>query len=57
MDEIDLNNIVDGGRRTRGKVINWAQAAKEIPGDDDDDEEEDDDFEAGAEDEDENMED
>jgi cation transport ATPase len=57
MDEIDTNNIVEGGRRTRGKVINWAQAAKDIPGDDEDDEEEDDDFEAGGEDEDENMED
>jgi hypothetical protein len=28
MEEIDLNNIVDGGRRTRGKQINFAEAAK-----------------------------
>ncbi|KAI1844132.1 hypothetical protein JX265_011026 [Neoarthrinium moseri] len=47
MDEIDLNNIVEGGRRTRGKVINWAEAAKDIPAEDDE-EDEDDDFEAGG---------
>ncbi|GAW22101.1 hypothetical protein ANO14919_116360 [Xylariales sp. No.14919] len=42
MDEIDLNNIVDGGRRTRGRVIDWAKAAEENPADDDDDDDEDD---------------
>ncbi|KAI5863352.1 histone chaperone domain CHZ-domain-containing protein [Durotheca rogersii] len=43
LDEIDLNNIVEGGRRTRGRVIDWAKAAEENPtGDDDDDEDEDD---------------
>ncbi|KAH6656728.1 hypothetical protein BKA67DRAFT_552863 [Truncatella angustata] len=47
MDEIDLNNIVEGGRRTRGKVINWAEAAKNVPADEDEDD--DDDFEAGGE--------
>jgi hypothetical protein len=46
LDEIDLNNIVEGGRRTRGKVINWAEAAKNVPAEDD--EEDDDDFEAGG---------
>ncbi|KAF6831136.1 histone chaperone domain chz [Colletotrichum plurivorum] len=45
MDEIDLNNIVEGGRRTRGRVIDFAKAAEENPADDEDDEE-DDDFEA-----------
>lgn len=52
MDEIDLNNIVEGGRRTRGKVINWAEAAKNVPADEE--EEDDEDFEAGG-DEDEKM--
>jgi hypothetical protein len=42
MEEIDLNNIVDGGRRTRGRVIDWAKAAEENPADDDDDDDEDD---------------
>ncbi|KAI3327620.1 hypothetical protein HD806DRAFT_328262 [Xylariaceae sp. AK1471] len=42
MDEIDLNNIVDGGRRTRGRVIDWAKAAEENPAEDDDDDDEDD---------------
>ncbi|TGJ86041.1 hypothetical protein E0Z10_g2691 [Xylaria hypoxylon] len=45
MDEIDLNNIVDGGRRTRGRVIDWAKAAEENPAGDDDDDEDEDDFE------------
>ncbi|KAI0974851.1 histone chaperone domain CHZ-domain-containing protein [Xylaria arbuscula] len=44
MDEIDLNNIVDGGRRTRGKVIDWAKAAEQNPADDDDDDDDEDDF-------------
>ncbi|KAI1364208.1 histone chaperone domain CHZ-domain-containing protein [Xylaria arbuscula] len=44
MDEIDLNNIVENGRRTRGKVIDWAKAAEENPADDDDDEDDEDDF-------------
>jgi len=44
MEEIDLDNIVEGGRRTRGKQIDFAKAAEE--GDDDDEDEEDDeDFE------------
>ncbi|KAI0112092.1 histone chaperone domain CHZ-domain-containing protein [Nemania sp. FL0031] len=44
MDEIDLNNIVDGGRRTRGRVIDWAKAAEENPADDDDEDDDEDDF-------------
>ncbi|KAI1278600.1 histone chaperone domain CHZ-domain-containing protein [Xylaria sp. FL0933] len=44
MEEIDLNNIVDGGRRTRGRVIDWAKAAEENPADDDDDDDDEDDF-------------
>ena len=42
MEEIDLDNIV--GSRTRGKEIDYAQAAKDLEGEDEDDEE-DDDFE------------
>ncbi|RSL63914.1 hypothetical protein CEP54_004955 [Fusarium duplospermum] len=43
MEEIDLNNIVEGGRRTRGAVIDFAKAAEQHPADDED-EEDDDDF-------------
>ncbi|WYZ37517.1 hypothetical protein EsH8_II_001023 [Colletotrichum jinshuiense] len=42
MDEIDLNNIVEGGRRTRGRVIDFAKAAQENPAEDEDDEDDDD---------------
>lgn len=49
MEEIDTSNIL--GRRTRGKTIDFAQAAKEAGdtlGEDDDEDEEDEDFnEAG----------
>ena len=44
MEEIDLDNIIEGGRRTRGKNIDFAKAAEELP--EDEDEEDDDDFEA-----------
>lgn len=43
MDEIDLDNVI--GRRTRGKVIDFAKAAQEHFPEGDDDEDEDDDFE------------
>jgi hypothetical protein len=42
MEEIDLNNIVDGGRRTRGQVIDFAKAAEEHPVDDDEDDDDED---------------
>ncbi|KAK1988324.1 histone chaperone domain CHZ-domain-containing protein [Colletotrichum cereale] len=45
MEEIDLNNIVEGGRRTRGRVIDFAKAAEENPAEEEDDDE-DDDFQA-----------
>ncbi|KAF6232207.1 hypothetical protein HO173_009590 [Letharia columbiana] len=47
MEEIDTDNIISGGRRTRGKSIDFAKAAEEAGDelDDDDDDEEDDDFE------------
>ncbi|KAK4183103.1 putative histone chaperone domain chz [Podospora australis] len=51
LEEIDLENVI--GRRTRGKVIDFAKAAEENPPEDDEDEDEDEDFEA----EDETMED
>jgi hypothetical protein len=43
MEEIDLDNVI--GRRTRGKVIDFAKAAEEHPAEDDEDEDDDDDFE------------
>lgn len=43
MEEIDTDNIV--GSRTRGKNIDYAEAAKQLDGNDDDDEEDDEDFE------------
>jgi hypothetical protein len=44
LEAIDLNNIVDGGRRTRGRVIDFAKAAAENPPDVDEDEDEEDDY-------------
>jgi hypothetical protein len=44
MEEIDLDNVI--GKRTRGKVIDFAKAAQENPPDEDDDEDDDEDFEA-----------
>jgi hypothetical protein len=44
MEEIDLENIIADGRRTRGRQIDFAKAAEELP-EEDEDEEEDDDFE------------
>jgi hypothetical protein len=46
MEEIDLDNIIQGGRRTRGRQIDFAKAAEELP-EEDDDEDDDDEFEAG----------
>ena len=46
MEEIDLDNIIPSGRRTRGRQIDFAKAAEELP-EEDDDEDDDDDFEAG----------
>lgn len=42
MEEIDMDNIV--GSRTRGKNIDYAQAAKDMEDQDDEDEEDDEDF-------------
>ncbi|CAG9938842.1 unnamed protein product [Clonostachys rosea f. rosea IK726] len=42
LEEIDTNNIVEGGRRTRGQVIDFAKAAEENPADEDEDDEDDD---------------
>jgi hypothetical protein len=41
MEEIDLQNIITDGRRTRGRQIDFAKAAEELPEEDDDE-----DFEA-----------
>lgn len=43
MEEIDLDNVI--GKRTRGKVIDFAKAAEENPAEEDDDEDDDEDFE------------
>ncbi|KAK2072949.1 hypothetical protein P8C59_007267 [Phyllachora maydis] len=43
LEEIDPENVL--GKRTRGKVIDFAKAAKENPVEEDEDEDEDDDFE------------
>lgn len=43
MEEIDMDNIV--GTRTRGKNIDYAQAAKDFPPEEDEDDDEDEDFE------------
>jgi len=42
MEEINTDNIIQDGRRTRGKNIDFKKAAQEL--DDDDEEDEDDDF-------------
>lgn len=46
MEEIDMSNIINSGRRTRGKTIDFAKAAEAAGDDLDDDEDDDDDFEA-----------
>ncbi|ATY60934.1 Histone chaperone domain CHZ [Cordyceps militaris CM01] len=48
-EEVDLDNIVEGGRRTRGAKIDFAKAAAENPADDEDDED-DEDFQPPAQD-------
>ena len=51
MEEIDTDNIISDGRRTRGKAIDFAKAAEEAAGElDDDDDDDDDDFEEKEED-------
>ena len=46
MEEISTENIINDGRRTRGKTIDFAKAAENAGEDlDDDDEEDDEDFE------------
>ena len=49
MEEIDYDNIIKDGRRTRGVKIDFVEAAKKL-GDDEDDDDEDDDFNAAEED-------
>ena len=46
MEEIDTDNIIQNGRRTRGKEIDWDEAAKNAGDElDDDEDDDDDDFE------------
>ena len=46
MEEISTENIISGGRRTRGKQIDYAKAAAEANDLPEDDEDDDEDFEA-----------
>ena len=56
LEPIDQSNIIQGGRRTRGKVINYAEmAAKDNSGDMDDEEDDDEDFQAADDDNDHEM--
>jgi len=54
MEEIDTDNIIPDGRRTRGRNIDFAKAAEELP-EEDDEEDDDEDFVAKDDDEDEEM--
>ena len=45
MEEISTENIINDGRRTRGKTIDFAKAAENAGGELDDDEDDDEDFE------------
>ncbi|TVY85381.1 Histone H2A.Z-specific chaperone CHZ1 [Lachnellula suecica] len=49
MEEIDTENIIPDGRRTRGRQIDFAKAAKDLP-EEEDDEEDDEEYEAAADD-------
>lgn len=49
MEEIDTGNIISDGRRTRGRKIDFAKAAEELP-EEEEDEDDDDDFEAAEDD-------
>jgi hypothetical protein len=50
MEEIDTDNILQGGRRTRGRQIDFAKAAQEATDLPEDEEDDDEDFEAPDED-------
>lgn len=44
LEPIDQSNIISGGRRTRGKVINYADVAEQNKMNDDDDDEDDEEY-------------
>ena len=46
MEEISTENIINSGRRTRGKTYDFAKTAETMADELDDDEDDDDDFEA-----------
>lgn len=54
-DPISTDNIISGGRRTRGKTIDFATANANAGDQPDDDDEDDEDFQAPEEDQDESM--
>jgi hypothetical protein len=49
MTEIDTSNIINDGRRTRGKTIDFAKAAENAGDELEEDEDDDEDFEAAGE--------
>lgn len=55
LEPIDQSNIIQGGRRTRGKVIDYANVAEQNKGEMDDDEEDDDEEYQAADDDDHEM--
>jgi Histone chaperone domain CHZ len=48
MEEIDTSNILSDGRRTRGRQIDFAKAAEELPEEEEEEDDDDDDFEEPA---------
>ncbi|OJK03291.1 hypothetical protein ASPACDRAFT_40613 [Aspergillus aculeatus ATCC 16872] len=55
LEPISEDNIISGGRRTRGKIVDYQAAAEKLKADnmmDDDEEEDDEDYEGGEDDED-----
>ena len=48
MAEIDTSNIINDGRRTRGKTIDFAKAAENAGDELEEDEDDDEDFQAGG---------
>lgn len=55
LEPIDQSNIIQGGRRTRGKVINYADVAEQNKGEMDDDEDDDEEYQAADDDNDHEM--
>ncbi|KAJ5765526.1 hypothetical protein N7520_005085 [Penicillium odoratum] len=50
LEPINPSNIIEGGRRTRGKIINYAEIAEQNKIGEDDDDEDDEEYEGGGDD-------